>query len=97
MLDQLLADIDGAKIDEKLKPLLKYLRKVNDAPASAAQADVDAVLAAGWDETAVVQALAVCALFNFMNRWIDGLGIETDNETARKAGRFHHDKGYNPA
>jgi len=34
-----------------------------------------AVLDAGWDERALHDAVAVCALFNFMNRFVDGLGV----------------------
>ena len=48
---------------------------MNDTPAAVGQADVDAVLAAGWSEGAVCDALTVCAIFNFFNRWIDGAGV----------------------
>jgi hypothetical protein len=33
------------------------------------------VYAAGWDEQALHDAVSVCALLNFMNRLVEGLGI----------------------
>ena len=32
--------------------------------------------AAGWSDGEVFDAVTVCALFNFFNRWIDGNGVE---------------------
>ena len=33
------------------------------------------MLAAGWQEQALHDAVAVCGLFNLMNRLVEGLGI----------------------
>jgi len=37
--------------------------------------DAQAVFAAGWDEQALYDAICVCALFNFMNRLVEGMGV----------------------
>jgi hypothetical protein len=37
--------------------------------------DLAAVVAAGWTEEALYDAITVCALFNFYNRWIDATGV----------------------
>ena len=37
--------------------------------------DVDAVKAAGWSEEALYDAITVCALFNFYNKWVDATGV----------------------
>jgi uncharacterized peroxidase-related enzyme len=94
VLDELLSNIEGASVAPGLRPLLRYLRKLNAAPAEIAQADVDAVLAAGWDERTLIQAAGVCGLFNLMNRIVEGLGIESDPKTAAMAGRLIYEKGY---
>ena len=39
------------------------------------QEDADQVYAAGWDERALHDAIEVCALFNFMNRFVEGHGL----------------------
>jgi len=33
------------------------------------------VVLAGWSEEAVYDAITVCALFNFYNKWIDATGV----------------------
>jgi hypothetical protein len=44
---------------------------------------------AGWDETALHSAIAVCCLFSFMNRLVDGHGIEADATLFAERGRKH--------
>jgi uncharacterized peroxidase-related enzyme len=63
-----------APISEPEKALLAYVEKVTLKAASITRADVDAVKAAGWSDEAIYDAVFVCALFNFYNRWNDGNG-----------------------
>ncbi|CAE6797270.1 hypothetical protein [Nitrospira defluvii] len=70
------------------------MRKLTLLPDQVNQADVTAIYEAGWDDTALSHAVLVCASFNFMNRWVDGLGIEADPAVARRAGEMLHQKGY---
>lgn len=74
-LTSLLDDPDTAPIDERLKPLLRYVGKLTQTPSRITLDDARSVLDAGWDERALHDAVAVSALFNFMNRFVDGLGI----------------------
>jgi hypothetical protein len=39
------------------------------------QADIDRVRDAGWSDEAIYDAITVCALFNFYNKWIDATGV----------------------
>jgi len=59
--------------------------KLTQHPSSVSKADADAVLAAGWDETALHHAVAVTALFNFMKRLVEGAGIELDQTYVKTA------------
>ncbi|SDG09961.1 uncharacterized peroxidase-related enzyme [Limimonas halophila] len=77
-----------------LAPLLAYIDKLNAAPSSITQADVDAVLDAGWSEQALTYAILSCGYFNLMNRWVEGLGIPSDDATVRMAGRMLAEQGY---
>jgi len=36
---------------------------------------VDEAKRAGWTDEALYDAITVCALFNFYNRWIDATGV----------------------
>ncbi|MHA7870733.1 MAG: carboxymuconolactone decarboxylase family protein [Hyphococcus sp.] len=78
LLDALVADIETAPVDPKLKPLLKYVAKLKDLPPKLTDADARAVYDAGWSERALFDAIQVAALFNYMNRIIEGTGVTFD-------------------
>lgn len=89
-----LADLDTAPVDERMKPVLRYLAKLTRTPARMTLADADEVFAAGWDDHALHNAVSVCALFNFMNRLVDGLGVQADASYHRTSGVRLHKRGY---
>ena len=74
----LMSDPETAPVDERLKPILSYVRKLTLTPARIAPADAGRVYDAGWDERALFDAISVCALFNMMNRIVLGAGIVDD-------------------
>ncbi len=86
--------LDAAGIDPKLAVLLRYVRTLTLAPAELTEADARAVFAAGWDERALHDAVLVCALFNFMNRMVEGLGITADAEYFAVSGARLREVGY---
>lgn len=75
LLGGLLEDIDRAPMDPRLRPILRYVRKLTETPSRMTEADAAAVYAAGWDDEALLHAVAVCAYFNNMNRLVEGCGI----------------------
>ena len=89
-----LDDIDASPIDEKMKPVLRYAQKLTQQPNGVTQSDADAIFAAGWDETALFPTVAVTALFNFMNRLVDGVGIELDPSYVKPASERLAKGGY---
>ncbi len=76
-IQALVSDLEHAPVDERLRPLLRYVEKLTRAPASVTARDRQAVFAAGWSERALHDAVATCALFNFMNRLVEGMGVKT--------------------
>ena len=76
LIESLVADDGHADIEPKWRPLLAYLRKLTLTPAKITADDMHQALNAGWSETAVYDAAMICALFSFMNRILDGAGIE---------------------
>ena len=91
-----LDDIDSSPIAEKMKPVLRYARKLTEKPNSLAQTDAYAVYAAGWNEAALYQTAVVTALFNFMNRLVEGAGIELDASYVKPASERLAKTGYLP-
>lgn len=77
LIEALVTDVGTAPVDAALKPLLRYVGKLTRAPSSVTPGDRDVIFAAGWSERALHDAVATCALFNFMNRLVEGLGVKT--------------------
>jgi len=86
VFDELMVNIDGAKVDDRLKPILHFVQKLTLTPSRMTQADADAILDAGWDEQALVDVVSICAVQNFFNRFVDGVGVDVDSDTARRTG-----------
>lgn len=97
VLDALVEDIDTAPVRDELKPVFRYLRKLTLTPYKMVQADADAVLAAGWDERALQDAILVCCVYSFMNRLVDGHGLPRDEAIFTKSGHRLATRGYVPA
>ncbi|MQA85743.1 MAG: peroxidase-related enzyme [Streptosporangiales bacterium] len=95
LLADLVADVDAAAADPRMRPILRYVRKLTLTPARMTPSDADEVFAAGWDERALHDAVSVCALFNFMNRLVEGLGIDAGEAYfTTAAGRLSGEAGY---
>jgi uncharacterized peroxidase-related enzyme len=75
LVTALLDNVDTAPVDARMKPVLRYVGKLTLTPSRMIPGDAEAVFQAGWDERALHDAVSVCALFNLMNRLVDGLGI----------------------
>lgn len=89
LIEALLADFESAWLDAKLRPLLAYVRILAAAPADVSQADVDAVLDAGWDEQALHDAAAITGRAAFMQRLVQGHGFQP---LPREVYRSHAEK-----
>jgi len=94
LLAAALKDLDAAEIEPRLKPVLRYLGKLTRTPSRMTEADAEEVYAAGWDEQALHGAVLVCALFNLMNRMVDGLGVHAEESYLSLSGHRLHEGGY---
>ena len=91
----MLADYRTAPISEAEKTLFAFIEKVNGNAAGIVQADVDVMHAAGWSDEAIYDAINVCGLFNFYNRWVDATGVhEMSTEGHRDSGKRLATRGY---
>ncbi len=90
----LIDNLQTAPVSEALKPVLAYLRKLTLTPTKMTQKDADAVYAAGWDERALYDAVQVCCLYNFMNRFVEGLGLTPRPDQFEMEGKLIKEGGY---
>lgn len=72
-------------VDQRMRPVLAFVRKLTRSPSKITAADVDPIFVAGWDDRALHDATAICALFNLMNRLVNGLGVEAPESYTKLA------------
>lgn len=87
---------DTKPIPENMIPVLDFARKLTQQANGVSKADADAIFAVGWDETALYHLVAIVGLFNYMNRLVEGLGIELNPTYAQTAAKRLADRGYLP-
>lgn len=95
LLDRLLEDPATEGIDERFRPVAAYTVKLGRSPNELTQADADAVFAAGWDERALHDIVAITARAVFMHRLTAGFGFTplTREQAVAKA-KARIEKGY---
>lgn len=93
-LEALTHDVELTGVAEKMKPVLSFVRKLTLEPSSVNESDAQAILAAGWSETALYHTVAVTALFNLMNRLVDGMGIALNPAYVETSSRRLAEHGY---
>jgi uncharacterized peroxidase-related enzyme len=90
----LIENVATAPVSEKLKPVLAYTRKLTLTPTKMTPKDVEAVFAAGWGERALYDAVQICCLYNFMNRFVEGIGLMPRPDQFAMEGKLIKDGGY---
>lgn len=90
-------DLETSALAEKDKALLRFVTKVNHRAWEITAEEMQPLYAAGWTDEAIYNAVTVCALFNFYNRWIDATGVHAMSEEAhREFGKRTARHGYIP-
>lgn len=95
LVERLLANPEDVSLEPRLRALLAFVRKLALTPNGIGQGDVDAVLAAGWDDRALHDAIAVTARAAFMHRIVAAFGFKTmSKEAARRKAVKRIEHGY---
>ena len=77
--------------------MFAFLERMNRESSTLQKEDVEAVEAAGWTQEAIYDAITVCALFNFYNKWIDATGVsDMPAEAYAASGERLAGRGYVP-
>jgi len=96
LLEAMLEDLDASGVEPRLLPVLRYAGKLTRTPSRMVQADADAIFEAGWDEDCFHYTVMICAMFNMMNRIMDGYGVKNTAEFRLDRGRKLAEQGYKP-
>ncbi|MEP1209494.1 MAG: peroxidase-related enzyme [Rhizobiaceae bacterium] len=97
LVGELVDDLEKADIEERLKPIFRFARKLTLAQHEIGQDDVQAIYDAGWSERALYDAVCVCCTFNFMNRFTIGLGLSDIPAEFEREGQMLKQVGYGVA
>lgn len=93
LVEAVLEDLESSGLRNNEKALLRFVAKVNQNSPDITPTDITALHVAGWSDRAVYDAITVCALFNFYNRWIDACGAHAMSDEAHRdfgARTAHH-------
>ncbi|MFQ5724106.1 MAG: carboxymuconolactone decarboxylase family protein [Terriglobia bacterium] len=95
LVQSVLEDYRRSPLSEADKALMGFVRQVNRSAYEIRRGDVEQVRQAGWSDEALYDAITVCALFNFFNRWCDAAGVHgLPAEEYVKSGRRLAQGGY---
>jgi alkylhydroperoxidase family enzyme len=81
-VQSVLDDYRTAPISSAERVLLGLIEKVTRRSQEVTLEDIALSQAAGWSDEAIYDALTVCALFHFYNKWVDGTGVAEMPESA---------------
>ena len=84
----LIEDLDEAPVEDRLKAVFRFACKLTENPARMTDADAEAVYNAGWDDTALFHIIAVTSYTNFVNRLVDGIGLEADDPLLKEIAKM---------
>ena len=72
-------DLQSAAFSSEEVALLEFVRKVTTASHDISRKDVEPLLAAGWNELQIAEAIHVAALFAAFNRIVSSFGVPSQN------------------
>ncbi len=80
LIAALAADYTTAPIADADRTMLRYVAKLTRAPSAIVKSDVEALRAAGFSDTAILDICQVAAYYAFVNRLASGLGVELESK-----------------
>jgi uncharacterized peroxidase-related enzyme len=75
-----LADPETAPIPERVRAMLRFLRKLTLEPQSVGADDVRALHGAGLDDAAIEEAVYVATMFNLIDRLADAFDFRPNDD-----------------
>lgn len=86
----------GTGADPQMQPVLDFSTKLTRQPGEVTQSDVDTLRNVGWSEQSVEDIINIVSLFAYLNRLVDGFGIQGSAEGFAKGGSMIAAHGYSP-
>ncbi|MGO9271041.1 MAG: peroxidase-related enzyme [Terriglobia bacterium] len=95
LVQSVLENYQASALSPAKKALFGFIEKVTQRSWEIRRPDVDAIRQAGWSDEALYDAITVCALFNFYNRWVHAAGVHAmPPEWHEVSGKRLAERGY---
>jgi len=91
-----LANGSTVQLDDKLRAVFKFANKLTLEPGNINEADTDAMRSAGWSDQTIEDTICVVSTFAFLNRLVDGFGVEGSDDHFEQVGGMVAGQGYQP-
>ncbi len=77
-------------LDARMAELCRYALKLTVTPSEMEEADIEPLRSVGCDDRAIVDVNQVASYFNYVNRVVDGLGVELEDSWPQSVRKTRH-------
>lgn len=78
LIEAVCRDPEEARLPERARRLVDYALKLTRLDPLPTEGDLEPLRAAGLDDADLLRLVQVVAYFNYVNRHVDGLGVELE-------------------
>ena len=80
MASIVMQDYGDAVLDDETLAIVEYVEKLTKEPSEMTENDIQTLRKAGLSDNQILSVVMITAMFAFMNRLADGLGVEIEDE-----------------
>jgi uncharacterized peroxidase-related enzyme len=79
LVKAVIADFDSAPLEERMRAMLRFLKKLTLEPGAVSADDIRPLHASGLTDDAIEEAVYVATCFNIMDRLADAFGFTVND------------------
>ena len=80
MASIVMQDYGDAALDDETLAMVEYVEKLTKEPSEMTETDIQTLRKTGLSDDHILSVVMITAMFAFMNRLADGLGVEIEDE-----------------
>ena len=80
MASVVMQDYGNAALDDETLAIVEYVEKLTKEPSEMTENDIQTLRKTGLSDDHILSVVMITAMFAFMNRLADGLGVEIEDE-----------------
>ena len=80
MASIVMQDYGNAALDDETLAIVEYVEKLTTEPSEMTETDIQTLRKTGLSDDHILSVVMITAMFAFMNRLADGLGVEIEDK-----------------